>query len=194
MCSLPDKTMKVKRKSWRPAIPLLALAWLTVSGAAAARDSVTLEYQVKAAFLFNFGKFVNWPAADFADTNAPLVIGVLGNNPFHGDLKNMIAGKNIEGHPVVFRQFTAPESVRNCNILFVSQSAQKYAPAILAAIRGAKVLTVTENLPHLAGSGFAINFVLAQDNIRFEINSPAVAQSGLAISSKLMSLALPPEP
>ncbi|HWY32481.1 MAG TPA: YfiR family protein [Candidatus Acidoferrum sp.] len=186
--------MKFKRKSWRPAIPLLALAWLTVSGAAAARDSVALEYQVKAAFLFNFGKFVSWPAADFTGTNAPLVIGVLGNNPFHGDLKNMIAGKNIEGHPVVFRQFMAPEAVRNCNILFVSQSAQKDAPAIFAALRGAKVLTVTENLPHLAGSGFEINFVLAQDNIRFEINSPAVAQAGLAISSKLMSLALPPEP
>jgi len=186
--------MKVKRKSWRPAIPLLALAWLTVSIVAAARDSVTLEYQVKAAFLFNFGKFVNWPAAVFSDSNAPLVIGVLGSNPFHDDLKDMIAGKSLEGHPVVFRQFTAPEAVRNCNILFVSQSAQKYAPAIFAALRGAKVLTVTENLPHFARSGFAINFVLAQDNIRFEINSPAVAQAGLAISSKLMSLALPPEP
>lgn len=186
--------MKFKRNSWRPAIPLLALAWLIVSGVAAARDSVTLEYQVKAAFLFNFGKFVNWPAADFTGTNAPLVIGVLGDNPFHDDLNDMIAGKNIEGHPVVFRQFTTPGAVRNCNILFVSESAQKDAPAVLAAIRGANVLTVTENLPHFGASGFAINFVRAQDNIRFEINSPAVARAGLAISSKLMSLALPPDP
>ena len=186
--------MKFKRTSWRPATLLLAIAWLTVSRGAVAGDSVPSEYQVKAAFLLNFGKFVSWPAADFAGTNAPLVIGVLGDNPFRGDLKNMITGKSIAGHPVVFRAFTAPAAVRNCNILFVCRSAQKDAAEILTTLQSANVLTVTENLPHFAASGFAINFVTAHDHIRFEINRPAAAHAGLAISSKLMSLALPPKP
>jgi hypothetical protein len=183
-----------KHKSWRPATLLLALAWLAVGRDAVARDSVRSEYQVKAAFLLNFGKFVSWPAADFAGTNAPLVIGVLGDNPFHGDLKKMITGKRIAGHPLVFQAFTAPAAARNCHILFVCRSAQKDAPELLCTLHGANVLTVTENLPHFGASGFAINFVMAQDHIRFEINRPAAAHAGLAISSKLMSLALPPEP
>ena len=186
--------MKFKRKSWRPAILPLALAALMATRAVVAGDSVASEYQVKAAFLLNFGKFVSWPAADFAGPNAPLVIGVLGDNPFHGDLKKMIIGKRIAGHPVVFQAFTTPATVGSCHILFVCQSAQKEAAEILTTLQGANVLTVTENLPHFAASGFAINFVMAQDHIRFEINRPAATRAGLAISSKLMALALPPDP
>jgi len=193
MRSIPP-TIQVKRGSRFPATWLLAVFWLAAGSGLAARESVPSAYAVKAAFLFNFGKFVSWPESDFANKSAPLVFGVLGDNPFHGDLKNMIAGKSIEGHPLVFQSLQAPAAVRNCNILFISESAQKDAPAILAALRGADVLTVTENLPHFAGSGFAINFVMVDDHIRFEINQPAAARTGLTISSKLLALALPPEP
>jgi hypothetical protein len=173
-------------------ILLLALGWLAMASLEA-RASIPSEYAVKAAFLLNFGKFVSWPESDFQNPGAPLVIGVLGNNPFHEDLKQMIAGKSIAGHPLLFRRLQTPEAVRNCHILFVSQSAQKDAPAILAVLRNADVLTVTENLPHFADSGFAINFVTVQDHIRFQINHPAAARTGLTISSKLLSLALPPD-
>lgn len=173
---------------------LLAWLWLAAGGGRAAGEPVPSEYAVKAAFLLNFGKFVSWPESGFPNRNAPLVIGVVGSNPFHEDLRKMIEGKSIEGHPLVFRVLQTPEAVRNCQILFVSQSAQKDAAAILAALRGADVLTVTENLPHFAGSGFIVNFVTVQDHIRFQINHSAAARTGLTISSKLLSLALPPDP
>ncbi len=177
----------------RSGLILLALSTVTLAGRLGAQDGAPSEYQVKAAFLFNFAKFVNWPAAEFPRSDAPLVIGVYGDNPFHDDLKNMIVGKNIKGHPVVFQVVTAPTAAKNCHILFVSASEQNDAPAVLGALHGANVLTVTENMPHFAGSGFAINFVMDQDKIRFEINGAAAAQAGLAISSKLMSLARPLE-
>jgi hypothetical protein len=174
-------------------ILLSGLFWFAAVNGLAARESVPSEYSVKAAFLLNFGKFVTWPENDFPSNSAPLVIGVVGGNPFHEDLRKMIDGKSIGGRPLVFRLFPTPEAVRNCHILFVSQSAQRDAPAILAALRGADVLTVTENLPHFANSGFTVNFVTVQEHIRFQINQPATARTGLTISSKLLSLALPPD-
>lgn len=186
--------MRLKHKIWRAVIMLLALSWLTAGRGVSAREDLPSEYAVKAAFLFNFGKFVSWPAGSFAGADGPLVIGVWGGNPFHDDLKNMIAGKTIAGHPLVFRVLTTPGEARYCHILFVCQSARKDAPAILAALGGAKVLTVTEDLPHFARSGFAINLVMERDNVRFQINNPAAAQAGLTISSKLRSLALPLDP
>ena len=175
-------------------ILLLGLFWLATANGLAARESVPSEYAVKAAFLLNFGKFVSWPENDFPSNNAPLVIGVVGGNPFHDDLGKMIAGKSIAGRPLVFHLLQTPGEVRNCHILFVSQSAQKDAPAILEALRGADVLTVTENLPHFANSGFTVNFVTVQDHIRFQINQPAAGRTGFTISSKLLSVALRPEP
>ena len=95
--------MNFIQKCRRPAMVLLMLIYLA-SGTVTvpAQESAPSEYQLKAAFLYNFGKFVSWPARDFGSNNAPLVIGVFEDNPFHDDLKNMIAGKNINGHPVRF--------------------------------------------------------------------------------------------
>lgn len=171
-------------------VPLMLLA---LAGGVRAQESAPSEYQLKAAFLFNFGKFVSWPAGDFSREDAPLVIGVFGDNPFRDDLKNMIAGKSINGHPVVFRMVTAPADAKNCHILFVSASAQKDAAGIPGTLHGVNVLTVTENMAHFAQSGYAINFVMEEGKVRFEINNAAAAQAGLTISSKLMSLAKPPD-
>jgi hypothetical protein len=185
--------MNFLRRCCRSGILFLALLLLAPAGRLQAQESLPSEYQVKAAFLFNFAKFVTWPAGDFAGPDAPLVIGVYGDDPFHGDLKIMVAGKRIKGHPVVFRLVTAPANAKSCHILFVSASAQKDAADVLGALHGANVLTVTENMAHFAKSGFAIEFVTEQDKIRFEINDAAAAQAGLAVSSKLMALAKPLE-
>jgi hypothetical protein len=176
-----------------PGILLLMLLWLAWGAEVRAQENATLEYQVKAAFLYNFGKFVSWPDTNFDRPDAPLVIGVLGGNPFHDDLKNMIVDKTINGHPVIFRMVTALAGAKNCHILFISASVQNDAANILGALHGANVLTVTENMTHFAQSGYAINFVTEQDKIRFEINGAAAAQAGLTVSSKLMSLAKPLE-
>lgn len=105
-----------------PGILLLMLLWLAWGAEVRAQENATLEYQVKAAFLYNFGKFVSWPDTNFDRPDAPLVIGVLGGNPFHDDLKNMIVDKTINGHPVIFRMVTALAGAKNCHILFISAS------------------------------------------------------------------------
>ena len=178
----------------RLAIALLMLIYLA-SGAPTlpAQESAPSEYQLKAAFLYNFGKFVSWPARDFGSNNAPLVIGVFEDNPFHDDLKNMIAGKNINRHPVVFRLVAALADAKSCHILFVSASAQKDAANIIGTLHGANVLTVTENMTHFAQSGYTVDFVMEESKVRFEINDAAAVQAGLSISSKLMALAKPLE-
>ena len=170
-----------------------ALLFLVSAGLVLPQSEAPSEYQVKAAFLYNFGKFVEWPDTAFADAQAPLVIGVFGENPFHHDLEQLVAGKTIGSHPVTARCVAAVAGLKTCHIVFVSAAEQKNAAQITAALRGLKVLTVTENMKHFAASGLIINFVTEDDRIRFEINNAAAARAGLVISSKLLSLARPPE-
>jgi hypothetical protein len=156
-------------------------------GFALAQDGGFSEYQVKAAFLYNFGKFVEWPTNDFAATNAPLLIGVYGENPFGNDLATVVQGRNIDGHPVIARMVSLKE-LKSCQILFIAKSEQKNIGKILETLDGAGVLTVTENLSPFQ-SGVMINFILQDDRIRFEINNTAAEKVGLKLSSKLLMLA-----
>jgi hypothetical protein len=171
---------------WRPLLAAMLAAKLLWGGFACAQDSGFSEYQVKAAFLYNFGKFVEWPTNEFASTNTPLVIGIYGENPFGNDLAEVIQDKYINGHPVITRDVSLDE-LKTCQIVFISQSKQKNTTEILKALDGAGVLTVTENMP--AQSGIMINFILEDDRIRFEINNTAAEKVGLKLSSKLLILA-----
>ncbi|MGA2279338.1 MAG: YfiR family protein [Verrucomicrobiota bacterium] len=162
-----------------------------------AQDNRPPDYRVKAAFLYNFGKFVEWPDSAFASDNVPLVIGVLGGDPFHGDCERLVANKNINGHPVVVRQINLPANARqaaawsdlkSCHILFIGASGTENLPEILDALKGAGVLTVTDNLDHFAGSGVIINFVMENGSVHFEINDEAARRAGLKLSSKLLML------
>jgi YfiR/HmsC-like len=183
----------------RPGLLLVLLLQAALLGRwpAQAQENRQPDYRIKAAFLYNFGKFVEWPDAAFASTNAPLVIGVLGGDPFHGDCERIVGNKNINGHPVIVRQISYPTSARqasgypdlkNCHILFISASGSDNLPDILDALKGAKVLTVTDNLDHFATSGVIINFVMENQSVRFEINDEAARRAGLRISSKLLML------
>lgn len=156
-------------------------------GATAAPAQGFSEYDIKAAFLYNFGKFVQWPANTFASTNAPMTIGIYGDDPFHGNLASVINGRSINGHAVVSRPVTFNE-LKTCQILFICASEQKNIDGILKELDDAGVLTVTENLDPFK-SGVMINFVLQNDQIRFEINDAAARRVGLKISSKLLILA-----
>ena len=164
---------------------------------APAQESRPPDYRVKAAFVYNFGKFVDWPDTAFASTNAPLVIGVLGGDPFHGDCERIVANKNINGHPVIVRQISYPISagqapgypdLKSCHILFISAAGSDNLPDILDALKGASVLTVTDNLDHFATLGVIVNFVMENKSVRFEINDDAARRAGLKISSKLLML------
>ena len=194
------------RRSWwcdvetlaRALLPIILiiqflLALFACGGKAFAQDSSPSQYQVEAAFLYNFGKFIEWPTNAFADDRAPLVIGVYGGDSFHGDLERIVAHKSINGHPLAVQQFSALSDLKDCHILFVSVAGQKQAADILNTLHDSSVLIVTENMNHFAESGFMINFFMKDEKIRFEINDTAATQAGLKISSKLLALGRRPE-
>ncbi len=164
---------------------------LILSGAMAetrAGEAQPTEYQLKAAFLFNFAKFVDWPPEAFAQGDSPLVIGVLGENPFGEDLKDAVQNKSIGSHPLTVRTANSLAEARKCHILFISTSENRRLRQVLEGVRDANVLTVGETEQFL-DSGGIINFTIQGQKIRFEINAAAAKRAGLKVSSKLLSLA-----
>jgi len=146
------------------------------------------EYQVKAAFLYNFAKFVEWPSELMENSHEPITICVLGQNPFGKSLANVVNSKTISGHPILIRMIAAIRPGESCHVLFISGSERKRLPAILEAVRTASILTVGEG-EGFAGEGGMIGFRLDDGKVRFEINLLAAEQQKLRISSKLLNLA-----
>ncbi len=146
------------------------------------------EYDVEAAFLSNFGKFVEWPANAFPPPGAPMVIGIYGENPFQGSLADIVHGRTIDGRQIIV-QSVSFNGVQNCQLLYISPSEQKNVAAVVRKLNGVSVLTITENVDP-AQSGAIINFVTRNHQIRFEINDAAARRARLKISSKLLSLAV----
>jgi hypothetical protein len=143
------------------------------------------EYQVKAAFIYNFAKFVEWPGN--ANPDAPLLIGVLGKDPFGSEIDRAVEGKTVNGRRLMIKRFSSLEAYQYCHILFISSSERNNLPQIIAAVRNSNVLTVSET-DRFAQIGGIINFVTIENRIRFEINQAAAERAGLKISSKLLSL------
>lgn len=148
------------------------------------------EYQIKAAFIYNFARFVDWPPGAFAQKNSPMVIGVLGKNDFGDSLGQTINGKAIKGHPLQFNVFDSVAEVTNCQVLFISTSEKSRLTKILAHLQGTSTLTVTENTDDFIGDGGMINLLIVDNKVRFQINNQAAQKAGLIISSKLLSLAI----
>lgn len=147
------------------------------------------EYQLKAAFLYNFAKFTTWSSTAFPQPDSPLVIGILGDDPFGNHLTETTAEKNVNGHPFEIRRLKRGDALTQCHILFVSRSEQDFVPEILDSVRGKSVLTVGET-ERFAHQGGVINFVLVSKAVRFEINAEAAEAARLKISSKLGSLGI----
>jgi hypothetical protein len=162
---------------------LTCLGTVRVAGAPALS-----EYQVKALFLFNFAKYVDWPPRAFENDSAPIVIGLVGQDNFGDNFKQVIAGKTINGRPVVVKHVASEQEYKGCHILFISASEKSGLPAILNAVKDSAILTVGETERFLAQTGM-INFTKRENKIRLEINLGAVQQANLKISSKLLSVA-----
>lgn len=154
-----------------------------------AQSPAPSEYQLKAAFLYNFAKFIEWPPKAFADDKAPFIIGVLGDNPFGTDLDQLVAGKTINDHPIIIRTNLTAVEATNCHILFISSSEKKNFPEIFQTLRGTTVLTVGDTERFIEAGGI-INFVPEAGKIRFQISDDAAKAARLKISSKLLSLAV----
>jgi hypothetical protein len=170
---------------------ILSLLLLRVGALVAQEDSQPSEYQIKAAFIFNFAKFVEWPAAALPKASTPIIVGVIGENPFQDALEKTIKNKTVDEHPVIIMQFRSAADATNCHILFISSSEKARLPQILKQLKGRSVLTVGE-MPGFTEAGGMINFVLEGTKIRFQINNDTANSVGLKISSKLLRLALPP--
>lgn len=147
------------------------------------------EYELKAAFVYNFARFVEWPAQAFKEPGEPIKVCILGENPFGHALDNALQGKLAGGRPFVVEQISGLPRAIGCHILFVSASERKRVRTILAAVpSGCGVLTVGD-LDGFAAQGGIVNFTLEAGKIRIEINVAAAGQQGLRVSSKLLSLA-----
>jgi hypothetical protein len=146
------------------------------------------EYRLKAAFLYNFAKFVEWPPQTFKSLTDPIVICILGQNPFGNVLSETISGKVVGGRKFSVRQISDSESPNACPILFVSSSEGKRFRSIVSSLKGAGVLSVGEANGFTAEGG-VINFKLDHNIIRLEINAAAAEAAQVRISSKLLSLA-----
>jgi hypothetical protein len=151
------------------------------------------EYEIKAAYLFNFAKFVTWPASDFDNSLSPILIGILGDDPFGADLNKMIEGKMVDGHPLRLKRFGAFDGIqipqlRKCQILFISYSEKAHITAILQVMHGTNALTVSEieKFPTLGGMVF---FDQEGQKITLTINLTAAKREKLDISSKLLQVA-----
>lgn len=154
-----------------------------------AADTQPTEYQLKAAYIYHFAQFVDWPSNAFARPDSPLVIGVLGENPFGSDLEHTVQGKVLGGHPLVVQEFHSLSDITNtCHILFISSSEEKRLTQIIGELTGTSTLTVGESDRFIESHGM-IKFVPEGTRIRFEINKTAAGKSGLTISFKLLSLA-----
>jgi hypothetical protein len=151
-------------------------------------SEASLEYQVKAAFILNFARFVEWPAGAIKDPNAPLEILVLGSAPIDEALLRTVRGQTVMGRPLVVRAIDGVDQSPACHVLFISQSESRRLDAILGQVRGRCVLTVGE-VEGFAEAGGVINFTTEENKVRFEINPAAAEGAGLKISSKLLSLA-----
>ena len=184
-------------------VAVVLLVLLVTSNASAESTSAQYkEYEVKAAFMYNFLKFVNWPKEKMAQDNNEIIIGIIGDDPF-GSAADIFKGKTIEDRKLVLKRFEdarqlkemsendknkRTEELRKCHLLFICSSEQKYVRDIIDLVGSNGVLTVgdTENFIE---SGGIINFFLEDNKIRFDINLDSADKAGLEMRSQLLRLA-----
>ena len=162
-------------------LPVLLCLFFAVT----VKAQVAREYQVKAAFLFNFGQFVEWPPSSFTATNTPFVIGILGSDPFGSFIDETVAGEKVSGHPIIVQRYTDVKEIRNCHVLFINQP---YSSEIANFLNNRSILTVSDE-NDFAKNGGMIRFSTQKNKIRLQINPSAAKAAKLTISSKLLRLA-----
>jgi YfiR/HmsC-like len=167
---------------------LAGLLLIAGVGSAWAQSISLSEYQVKAAFLFHFAQFVDWPPEAFKDAESPLTYCTVGEDPFHGALEASMSGKMIGMRPVRVQHFKRAQDMQSCEVLFLGAQEQKSISAALANLKGIPVLTVGES-EHFVEEGGMIGFFLEDNKVRFEINLDAAERARLKISARLLALA-----
>lgn len=176
------------QRSAAKVVLFIAAAVLCFPAAGNTQSEQLTEYQVKAAFIYNFAKFVEWPGDAFTESAAPLRICVLGENSVGQELTRVVNGKKIGSHDLLVSNFSEPHLARGCHVLFVSSSERGRTAQVLEAMHGATILTVGES-PDFLRHGGMIRLVLEEGKVRFEVNLNASEKARVKISSKLLTLA-----
>jgi hypothetical protein len=170
------------------ALVLVTISVLSASPVARAQGNPPTDYQLKAAFLFNFAKFIDWPNSSFASPQSLFAICILGQDPFGSVLDDTLKGKTIGGRPIAVRRLKDKAEGRQCQMVFVSSSESRHLAEIIGSLQVANVLLVGES-NGFAVLGGTIELTLEDSHIRFAINTDAADRSGLTVSSKLLALA-----
>ncbi len=165
------------------------VAGLCFAGHVLAADvAVAKEHQLKAAFIYNFTKFVEWPPKNFPDPNSPIVIGVVGKCPVYDEITRVVKDRKLNGREFAVRIIDTPEAARSVNLLFFCASEDGRLAEFLSAPLGANILTVGES-EQFARQGGVINFLMEGYKIRFDIDMLGAERAGLKVSAQLQKLA-----
>jgi hypothetical protein len=151
-------------------------------------QTATREYNIKAAFLFNFTRFINWPAAAFEGATAPFIIGILGDDPFGPTIDATVKGENYQGHPMVVERYKSVKDMKPCHILFVPNQDSLDLQEILKSPTLKNTLTVGER-PNFVPTGGIIRLKNENNKVKLQINPAAAKAAELSISSQLLRLA-----
>lgn len=167
---------------------LLVFSIATPGSKTLAQTKDPTEYEIKAAFLLNFAKFVEWPAEAFANDVAPISLCVVRYDPFGSALDDTIRGKLINNRQLLARRINELPELKACQMVFVSEREEKRLPEILTSVKGSNALVVGES-EDFAERGGSVQFYLENSRLRFAVNVDAVQRARLTVSSKLLTLA-----
>lgn len=177
---------RLKRSAFtRCVVPVILL---TMAAASSAQSVPPREYQIKAAFLYNFAQFVEWPPRAFPDAQAPLIIGVLGQNPFGSYLEEIVRGEKINDHPLAVQRYRDASEAKNCHILFVNLTKADDLKLVFASLKSQSTLLVGDASNFIQQGGM-IRFFTESSKTRIQVNLDAVKDAELVISTKLLRLA-----
>ncbi len=183
------KTRKVRDAgvTWkRSRVGLLVFLSIAMAGIAAAQKRISQEYQVKALFLFNFTQFVEWPPEAFVNPYAPLVIGVLGEDPFGQYLDDLLKGEKAGEHPLVVKRFSSVEESMGAHVLFINLRSKEERKKALTALDDKSVLSVSDAADFTRQGGM-IQFFIKENKIRLRVGLEPATDANLSISSKLLA-------
>jgi len=167
----------------------ILLATLCNTQTILAQSKPPLEYQIKAAFLFNFTRFIHWPATAYTANDAPFVIGIIGNDPFGTYLDDIVKGEEVDGHRIIVRRYRDVADVMDCQLLFVSSADPVRLKEILLPIVKQNILTVGD-AERFIDAGGIVRFFKEQNRIKMEVKLAAAKSAQLEISAKLLKVAL----
>jgi hypothetical protein len=172
-----------------PIVPVVfCLLQVLAPRTAGGQDDSVDEYKLKAAMLYHLTRFVEWPASAYLDRHSPILLCILGQDPFANSLTSAIPKETDNGRLVFIRHLQSEMEIPGCHILYISSSERKITAHIFSTLNGSSVLTVGE-MAQFAAHGGIIQFSLEEQHVRFDINLDAASRAGLKISSKLLLLA-----